>query len=108
MTVNEVKKLAEVQMRNNEFELKGEIQRTRDTLDKYEPGSKEYDNVLKHYVSLLEQEKELKRIEAEKTKIVWGAAFTVGGWIMYRALIDKAADPFFREIGKSLLKLIHV
>lgn len=108
MTGNEVKKLFIAHIRNNEFELKGEIQRCKDKLRHYEPGTQEYTDTLKAYDILLSQEKELKKIRLELKKIAYGAAFMILGWITYRMLIDKAADPFFREIGKSFIKLIHV
>ena len=107
MTGDEMKKMWTTATRNNELELKAEIQRCRDKMAMYEPGTQEYADVLKAYDILLSQEKELKKLHEDASKIIWGAAFTVGGWILYRGLIDKSADPFFREIGKNLIKLIH-
>lgn len=105
----EFKKKWDTHIRDNEFELKMEIQRCRDLMQKYEPGSSEYEKVLKAYDTLLTQEKELKKIREDVSKIVWGAAFTIGGWCVYRALFDKIGDPFFKEIGKNFIKFIpHV
>lgn len=99
----------ETQTRNNAFELKMEIQRVWDYMQTLTLGSPEYEKVLKVYDTLLAQEKELKKIDADVSKFAWGAIFTVGGWCLYRACFDKVGDPFFKEIGKNFIKIIpHV
>ena len=105
----EFKKKWDTHIRNNEFELKMEIQRCWDVMQKYEPGSSEYEKVLDAYETLLKQEKDLKEIHENVSKIICGAVFTIGGWCVYRALFDKIGDPFFKEIGKNFIKFIpHV
>lgn len=106
--INKLKRDFEVTKRNNAFELKAEIQRCKDELQSFTPGTKEYAEVLKAYETLLTQEKELKRIKEDCSKVLWGAAFTIGGWIVYRKLIDTSADPFFKEIGKNFIKIVRL
>ena len=102
------KEILTTQMRNNEFELKGEIQRVKDHLTTLEVGSSEYAKTLDAYNTLLTQEKEIKKLDTEVKKVIYGAAIGIGGMLLYRKLIDKSADPFFREIGRNLLKVVHI
>lgn len=95
-------------MKNNARDLKKEIRRCWDELQKCEVGSVEYNKKLECYNTLLSQEKELKKIRADKVKGVAAGAIGIGGMLLYRKLIDKSADPFFKEIGKSMLKIVHI
>ena len=50
----------------------------------------------------------MKKIRADKAKGVAAGAIGIGGMLLYRKLIDKSADPFFKEIGKNMLKIVHI
>lgn len=95
-------------MRNNAKELKKEIRRVWDELQKCEVGSADYNKKLECYNTLLSQEKELKKIRADRVKVVGAGALGIGGMLLYRKLIDTSADPFFKDIGRSMLKIVHI
>ena len=103
-----MKEKIEKLFRNNEKELKDEIQRCKDALAGAEPGTKEYNDILEAYNTLLTQEKELKKIKSDVKKYVGAGIIWIGGMILYRKLIDTSADPFFRDIARQLLKIVHV
>lgn len=94
--------------RKNSKELKLEIQRCKDKLAEQDPGSKEYKDTLDCYNSLLDREKELKKLEKETQKYVVAGGIGIAGVLLYRVLIDKTGDPFFRDLAKQLLKIVHV
>ena len=103
-----MKKKIETFLRNNETELKEEIQRCKDALTELKPGSEGYKETLEAYNTLLSQEKELKKIKADINKYVAAGVIGIAGMILYRKLIDTSADPFFRDIARNLLKVVHV
>lgn len=103
-----MKEKLEKLFRNNEKELKDEIQRCKDALAGAEPGTKEYNDILEAYNTLLTQEKELKKIKSDVKKYVGAGIIGIGGMLLYRKLIDTSADPFFRDIARNLLKIVHV
>lgn len=103
-----MKEKLEELFRTNEKDLKNEIQRCKDKLSELEVGSKEYSDVLESYNTLLTQEKEIKKMQTEINKIIAAGLIGIFGLILYRKLIDTSADPFFREIGRNLLKIVHV
>ena len=103
-----MKEKLEKLFRNNEKELKDEIQRCKDSLAGAEPGTKEYNDILEAYNTLLTQEKELKKIKSDVKKYVGAGIIGIGGMLLYRKLIDTSADPFFRDIARQLLKIVHV
>ena len=100
------------QKRNNETELRKEIQRVYDKLQTKDPGTKEYKDTIDCYGILLDKEKELKRIkkdvEKEIEKCVAAGTMGIAGIILYRVMLDHTGDPFFRDIGKGFIKLVHV
>ena len=95
-------------LRKNEKELSDEIQRCKDQLAGLTPGSKEYKDVLECYEGLLDREKELKKISKDIEKYIWAGAIGIAGVLLYRVLIDRTGDPFFRDLAKGLLKIVHV
>lgn len=94
--------------RSNEFELKGEIQRARDKMASCQVGTVEYNSALEAYNTLLTQEKELKKLQTDVKKYVYAGAIGILGVLLYRKLIDTSADPFFRDLAKGLLKIVHI
>lgn len=94
--------------RRNEEDLKEEIQRCNDKLQELDPGSKEYKDTLECYNSLLDREKELKKLNKDVEKYVVAGGIGIVGVLLYRVLIDKTGDPFFRDIARGLLKIVHV
>ena len=103
-----IKQTAVTIVRSNSFELEAEIQRCRDQLQKFEVGTKEYSDTLECYNTLLTQEKELKKARNEIKKYVVGGGIGIAGVLLYRKLIDTSADPFFRDLAKGLLKVVHI
>lgn len=108
MTAMEMKANLTTATRNNEFELKGEVQRCHDKMQDFEPGDKEYADILeKCYIPLLTIENNINaRIDKRREILLKAAALTLA-WITYRGLVDTSADPFFREIGKNFIKILH-
>lgn len=104
----DIKQTATTIVRSNEFELEAEIQRCRDQLQKYEVGTKEYSDALECYNTLLTQEKELKKTHNDVRKYVIAGGIGIVGVLLYRKLIDTSADPFFRDLAKGLLKVVHI
>lgn len=94
--------------RTNEKDLEKEIQRCKDTLAVQEVGTKEYKDTLDCYNTLLTQEKELKKLKTDVNKYITAGAIGIAGMLLYRKLIDTSADPFFRDIARNLLKIVHV
>lgn len=93
-------------LRNNEVELKKEIQRVRDVMQTQTPGTPEYGMTQSQLCQLLDREKELKCNKTNRLKIWVGAAGSIGGILLYRKLFDTSADPFFRDFGKQILGAI--
>jgi CRISPR/Cas system CSM-associated protein Csm5 (group 7 of RAMP superfamily) len=105
MKVNEI---VSTTVRSNEFELKNEIQRAKDKLATLQVGTAEYAEALKAYETLTSLETEKDKVKKEIRKTLLGGGIGIAGLLLYRKLIDKAADPFFKEIGKTLLRIVHI
>ena len=99
--------LVSTAVRNNEFELKNEIQRMKDYLQTLQPGTEEYEKASKIYQDMLkiENESKDKSIKKEIVKIGFGALVGFGCMMGYRGLIENANEPFFKEFGKMCLRL---
>lgn len=50
---------------------------------------------------------ELKRNWIEVGKIILGIFGPLIGLFIYRAIFDKTGDPFFRDIGRSIINMIR-
>lgn len=94
--------------RNNERELSQEIMRLKDAMAKEEPGSAKYGTLLEQYNTLLSQEKELKKLRSDVEKALVAGSIGIVGLLVYRWMINSAEEPFFKEIGKLLLKVVHI
>lgn len=105
MKVNEV---VSTTVRNNEFELKNEVQRAKDKLATLQVGTPEYADALSAYKELTTLETEKEKVKKEVRKTILGGMIGIGGMLLYRKLIDKAAEPFFKEIGKQMLRIVHI
>jgi hypothetical protein len=92
-------------IRNNEIELAEEIQRVKDEMAETSTRTKRYKELLEIYNTLLEREEKLKEAKACTKKYILGGVLSVAGIIFYRKLIDTSADPFFRDLGKDLIKI---
>lgn len=103
-----IKEVVSTETRSNSLELKNEIQRAKDKLGEFEVGSKEYADALEAYKTLTELETEKEKVSKEIRKTILGGAIGIGGMLLYRKLIDKAAEPFFKEIGRSMLRIVHI
>lgn len=103
-----IKEIVSTKTRSNSLELENEIQRAKDKLGEFEVGTKEYADALEAYKTLTELETEKEKVAKEIRKTILGGAIGVGGMLLYRKLIDKAAEPFFKEFGKSLLRIVHI
>lgn len=93
-------------LRNNEIELKKEIQRVRDVMQTQTPGTPEYGMTESQLCQLLDREKDLKCNKTNRLKIYLGVGGSIGGLFLYRKFIDTSADPFFRDLGKQILGVI--
>jgi ribulose 1,5-bisphosphate synthetase/thiazole synthase len=103
-----VKEVVSTETRSNSLELKNEIQRAKDKLGEFEVGTKEYADALEAYKTLTELETEKEKVIKEVKKTILGGVIGIGGMLLYRKLIDKAAEPFFKEIGRSMLRIVHI
>lgn len=103
-----LKERCELFLRNNELELQQEIQRTKDALARETPGTVQYLAVEERYLELLDREADLKEISSQTNKYWVAGAIGIIGILIYRKLIDTSADPFFRDLGKALLKIVHI
>lgn len=96
-------------LRSNRRELKKEIKRTYDRLQTLKPGTKAYKECKADYIDLIDREKELKKVNSDFLSkpivTVLAAILGIVGIIVYRRAIEKVEDPFFRDLGKWILKL---
>ncbi len=103
-----IKEVVSTKTRSNSLELQNEIQRAKDKLGEFEVGSKEYADALEAYKTLTELETEKDKVGKEIRKTVLGGAIGIAGMLLYRKLIDKAAEPFFKDMARSLLRIVHI
>ena len=96
-------------LRNDEEELSNEIQRLKDELLEMDPRTDEYADLYEKYAGLLEIKARFKETRDKNVKnpLVLGLAGTVA-LLLYRALFDRSHDPFFREIGKELIRKFKI
>ena len=94
--------------RSSERELNEECMRLKDAMDKEDPTSIKYGTLLERYDTLVARRMELIKFRTEIDKAVVGGLIGIGGLLVYRKMIDSAEEPFFKDLGKILLKVgIH-
>ena len=93
---------------NTERDLKKETRRVYRELKKQKIGTAKYQQILDQYNTLRER---LDKTEEIHSKIPEALAKGIAGviaLIAFRFIVAKSEDPWFRDIGRSVLKLFHI
>ena len=96
-------------LRSTKRELKKEIARCEDELSQLKPGTASYKQVKEDYLDLSDRQKELEKNSKEFLSkpvcTVLAAVLGIVGLVVYRRAIETTNDPFFRDLGKWILKI---
>lgn len=92
---------------NNEKDLKKEIRRVKKELEKSKPGTVKYKQIREDYQELLDREEKLKKLHGDIKKGVLAGMAGIAGILVYRKLLEKTDDPWFRDLAKGILKIFN-
>ena len=96
-------------LRSTRRGLNDEIARCEDELSQLKPGSAAYKQIKADYLDLIDRKKEFdknrKEFLSKPICAVLAAVLGIVGIVIYRRAIETTNDPFFRDLGKWILKI---
>ena len=104
MSLEEIKEKVKKIFRSATRDLNKEIDRVWDELQELKPGTKIYKETLADYNMLLDRKTKMDEVKTKVKTCILGGIVGVGGYSIYRILIEHTDDPFFRDIADKIFK----
>ena len=95
-------------LRNHKQEFYNELHRSYIYMTAMPVGTPQYEAAQKIYLSYLDRYMESRKIEEAVRKVIIGAAASGALLFAYRRIFDLTGDPFFKDIGKSIVQMKHI